>query len=478
MTITVQQLIAMLPLLIIGLTVVVVMLSIAWNRNHFVNVILTVIGLNVALFSLYFVWQIIPLNVTLLLRIDGCSIFYTGLILLASLASVTFAYPWLINYPDNREEFYLLLLIATLGSILLVSTSHLATLFLGVELISLPLFGLIGYAYRQNYSLEASIKYMLLSALASSFLLFGIALLYAESGSLFFSELGSNLNDSLIHRPLIMTGLSMMLISLCFKLSLAPFQLWTPDVYQGTPAPVLAFLATASKISIFVVVMRLFIYAPVFNDKAINVLLTIIAISSILFGSLMAITQNNIKRLLGYSSITHLGYLLITLIVLPFQSSLDIIGIYILGYLCSNLGAFGVISLMSNLYKRVDICGLFWHKPLLASAMIIMMLSLAGIPLTIGFISKFFIIILGISAHLWCLTSVIILGSIISLYCYLRVIASLFLIPTQKLKCDTAYNWVLTAEGIVVLICVITALFMGIYPQPLISFVKFMHLVF
>ncbi|WP_367680624.1 NADH-quinone oxidoreductase subunit NuoN [Candidatus Fukatsuia anoeciicola] len=477
MIITLQQLIGMLPLLIIGLTVVVIILSVAWQRNHFINVILTVIGLNVALFSLYFVWQIVPLNVTLL-RIDNYSIFYTGLILLASLASVTFAYPWLTSYPDNREEFYLLLLIATLGSILLVSANHLAALFLGIELISLPLFGLIGYAYRQNYSLEASIKYMLLSAVASSFLLFGIALLYAESGSLFFSELGSSLNNSLIHRPLIMAGLGMILISLCFKLSLVPFQLWTPDIYQGTPAPVLAFLATASKIAIFVVVMRLFLYAPVSNDKAINVLLTIIAISSILFGNLMAITQNNIKRLLGYSSIAHLGYLLITLIIAPLQSSLDIIGIYMLGYLCSNLGAFGVVSLISNLYKKVDIRGLFWQKPLLAVVMIVMMLSLAGIPLTIGFIGKFFIITLGISAHLWCLTSVIILGSIIGLYCYLRVIADLFLISTQELQYGIAYNWILTVEGIIVLICAITVIFLGIYPQPLISFVKFMQPIF
>ncbi|WP_016600369.1 proton-conducting transporter membrane subunit, partial [Yersinia pestis] len=182
MTITPQQLIAMLPLLIVGLTVVVVMLSIAWRRDHFINATLTVIGLNLALLSLYFVGQVGPMDVTPLMRVDGYSMFYTGLVIIASLATSTFAYPWLVGYPDNREEFYLLVLIAALGGILLASANHLASLFLGIELLTLPLFGLIGYAYRQKRSLEASIKYMLLSAAASSFLLFGMALLYAESG--------------------------------------------------------------------------------------------------------------------------------------------------------------------------------------------------------------------------------------------------------------------------------------------------------
>lgn len=195
MTITPQHLIALLPLLIVGLTVVVVMLCIAWRRNHFVNATVTVIGLNLALLSLYFVGQLLSatdgsLNVTPLFRVDSFSMLYIGLVLLSSLATSTFAYPWLQGYPDNRDEFYLLVLIATLGGIVLACANHLAALFIGIELISLPLFGLIGYAYRQKRSLEAAIKYTILSAAASSFLLFGMALLYAESGDLSFAGLG------------------------------------------------------------------------------------------------------------------------------------------------------------------------------------------------------------------------------------------------------------------------------------------------
>ncbi|EIS03568.1 NADH-quinone oxidoreductase subunit N, partial [Yersinia pestis PY-47] len=413
MTITPQQLIAMLPLLIVGLTVVVVMLSIAWRRDHFINATLTVIGLNLALLSLYFVGQVGPMDVTPLMRVDGYSMFYTGLVIIASLATSTFAYPWLVGYPDNREEFYLLVLIAALGGILLASANHLASLFLGIELLTLPLFGLIGYAYRQKRSLEASIKYMLLSAAASSFLLFGMALLYAESGSLSFVGLGQSLSDSMVHQPLILAGLGMMIVGLGFKLSLVPFQLWTPDVYQGAPAPVSTFLATASKIAIFAVVMRLFMYAPAADSEAVRLVLSIIAVASILFGNLMAISQTNIKRLLGYSSIAHLGYLLIALVAVQTHElalPLETIGVYLAGYLFSSLGAFGVVSLMSSPYKGPDAeslfsyRGLFWHKPILSAVMTVMMLSLAGIPMTLGFIGKFFVVAMGVSANLWWLT--------------------------------------------------------------------------
>lgn len=479
MTITLQQLIVLLPLLIVGLTVVVVMLSIAWRRNHFLNATLAVIGLNLALISLYFVAQVAPMDVTPLLRADGYAMFYSGLVLMASLATSTFAYPWLAGYPDNREEFYLLVLIAAMGGILLACANHLAALFLGIELVSLPLFGLIGYAYRQKRSLEASIKYMLLSAAASSFLLFGMALLYAESGNLSFSALGHSLSNSMIHQPLILAGLGMMVVGLGFKLSLVPFQLWTPDVYQGAPAPVSTFLATASKIAIFAVVIRLFLYAPAANNEALRFVLSVIAVCSILFGNLMALSQSNIKRLLGYSSIAHLGYLLVALVaVQTHQLALETVGVYLAGYLFSSLGAFGVVSLMSSPYSGPDAeslfsyRGLFWHKPILSAVMTVMMLSLAGIPMTLGFIGKFFVIAMGVSANLWWLTGAVVLGSAIGLYYYLRVMVSLFLNAPQRLQRDTPDNWAFTAGGVVVLISAVLVLLLGIYPQPLILLVQ------
>ncbi|MCS3431656.1 NADH-quinone oxidoreductase subunit NuoN [Klebsiella sp. BIGb0407] len=479
MTITAQHLIALLPLLIVGLTVVVVMLSIAWRRNHFLSATLSVIGLNAALISLWFVGQAGAMDVTPLMRVDGYAMLYTGLVLLASLATCTFAYPWLQGYNDNRDEFYLLVLIAALGGILLANANHMAALFLGIELISLPLFGLVGYAYRQKRSLEASIKYTILSAAASSFLLFGIALIYANSGSLSFVELGKSLTADAIHEPLLLAGLGLMIVGLGFKLSLVPFHLWTPDVYQGAPAPVSTFLATASKIAIFAVVMRLFLYVPVGESEAVRVVLGLIAFASILFGNLMALTQSNIKRLLGYSSIAHLGYLLVALIALHDGSlSMEAVGVYLAGYLFSSLGAFGVVSLMSSPYRGNDADslfsyrGLFWHKPVLSAVMTIMMLSLAGIPMTLGFIGKFYIIAVGVQAHLWWLTGAVVVGSAIGIYYYLRVMVSLYLSAPEQLNRDTPSNWALSAGGIVVLISAILVLVLGVYPQPLISLVQ------
>ncbi|ATO33866.1 NADH-quinone oxidoreductase subunit N [Dickeya dianthicola] len=455
------------------------MLCIAWRRNHFVNATLTVIGLNIALLSLYLVGQVGPTDVTPLIRVDGFSMFYTGLVLAASLATSTFAYPWLEGYPDNKDEFYLLVLIATLGGILLASANHLAAFFIGIELISLPLFGMVGYAFRQKRSLEAAIKYMLLSAAASSFLLFGMALVYADSGSLSFVSLGKSLNDHQLHAPLLLAGLGMMLVGLGFKLSLVPFHLWTPDVYQGAPAPVSTFLATASKIAIFGAVMRLFLYAPLVDTESVRTTLGVIAFASILFGNLMAVAQSNIKRLLGYSSIAHLGYLLVALIAVQTQQlALETIGVYLAGYLFSSLGAFGVVSLMSSPYRGPDADslfsyrGLFWHKPILSAVMTVMMLSLAGIPMTLGFFGKFYVLAVGVNARLWWLSAAVVVGSAIGLYYYLRVLISLYLSAPQTLNRDTPNNWALTAGGVVVLISSVLVLLLGLYPQPLISLVQ------
>lgn len=478
MTFNYQQLIALLPLLIVGLTVVVVMLSIAVRRHHFLNAVLTMVGLHIALFSLLIQYQVIPQQVTPLLQVDGFAMFYTALVLLTSLATCTFGYTWLTGYGDNRDEFYLLVLIACAGGILLADASHLATLFLGIELLSLPLFGLVGYAFRQRNSLEASIKYTLLSAVASSFLLFGMALIYAESGSLSFVDLGHSLHSHLLHEPLLLAGIGMMIVGLGFKLSLVPFHLWTPDVYQGAPAPIAAFLATASKIAIFAGLLRLFLYAPVTQSEAVRTVLGIISFISILFGNLMALNQTNIKRLMGYSSISHMGYLLVALISLKDeQLALETVGVYLAGYMLSSLGVFGVIGLMSSPYSGEDadalysFRGLFWHRPILAAAMTVMMLSLAGIPMTAGFIGKFYILMIGVHAHQWWLTAAVIIGSALGLYYYLRTTVSLYLISPRQFYRDTPSDWGSTAGGIVVLISAVLVVVLGLYPSPLITLV-------
>ncbi|HCH49199.1 MAG TPA: NADH-quinone oxidoreductase subunit NuoN [Proteus sp.] len=481
MTITPQQLIAMLPLLIVGLTVVVVMLAIAWRRDHFTIATLTVTGFIIALGSLYYVNALGVVDVTTLYHVDGYSSFFTALIIIAGIGTIAFAYPWLEGYQDNKEEFYMLVAIAVVGGILLSSAHHFASMFIGIELLTLPLFGLIGYAFQQRPSLEASIKYMLLSAAASSFLLFGMALLYAEAGNLSFTAMGQSLSDSNIHKPLVLAGLGMMLVGIGFKLSLFPFQLWTPDVYQGAPAPTGAFLATASKIGIFAVVMRLFLEAPAADSETLRMILGVMAIASILFGNIMALTQKNVKRLLGYSSVSHLGYLLVALIVLQYSPVLaqETAEIYLAGYLFASLGAFGAIAVASSPYREgelellEDYRGLFWRRPVVALVMSLMMLSLAGVPITLGFIGKLYVIIAGIDSSLWWLTGMVVLGSAIGLFYYLRAAAIVFL---RKPDNDNTPVMTTTSQNMaafVALICAIIVIALGIWPQPLIELTNF-----
>ncbi|MBO5391791.1 MAG: NADH-quinone oxidoreductase subunit NuoN, partial [Pseudomonas sp.] len=339
MEFTIQHFIALAPLLITSLTVVVVMLAIAWRRNHSQTFLLSVAGLNLALLSIFPALKVVPLAVTPLLMMDNFAYLYIGLILVATLACVTLAHAYLgeggTGYPGNREELYLLMLLAATGGIVLVSAQHLAGLFIGLELLSVPVYGLVAYAFFNKRSLEAGIKYMVLSAAGSAFLLFGMALLYAEAGSLSFSGIGHALAATGAPSAIAQLGLGMMLVGLAFKLSLVPFHLWTPDVYEGAPAPVAAFLATASKVAVFAVMVRLFQITPSATTGVMSDVLTVIAIASILFGNLLALTQNNLKRLLGYSSIAHFGYLLIALVASK-GMAMEAIGVYLITYVLTS----------------------------------------------------------------------------------------------------------------------------------------------
>lgn len=482
MEFTQQHFIALLPLLIISTTIVVVMLALAWRRNHEQSFILSALGVALALLSIPVAQQSGGLEFTSQLRLDDFAYLYSALILVATLACVTLAHAYLgesssgKGYPGNREELYLLMLLSAAGGLVLVSAQHLASLFIGLELLSLPVYALVAYAFFNKRSLEAGIKYLVLSAAGSAFLLFGMALLYAESGSLLFSEIGTSL-ASQGSSPLVQAGIGMMLVGLAFKLSLVPFHLWTPDVYEGAPAPVAAWLATASKVAVFVVLLRLYQLSPATAGGWLEAALSLIAIVSILVGNLLALSQSNLKRLLGYSSIAHFGYLLVALIASD-GLAVEAIGVYLVAYVLTSLGAFGVITLMSSPYKDRDADalyeyrGLFWRRPYLTAVMTVMMLSLAGIPLTAGFIGKFYVIASGVQSQLWWLLGALIIGSAIGLYYYLRVMVTLYLLEPGLRRHDAPLNWGQHAGGIMLLGVAVLVFLLGVYPQPLLEMVQ------
>ncbi|QCI18155.1 NADH-quinone oxidoreductase subunit N [Buchnera aphidicola (Aphis nasturtii)] len=479
MIINLRELIALLPFLILIAGLVIVIFSISYNRNHFFIAILSIFILITTFLSLYFLISIVPINITILFNINRYSIFYIAIILISSIATCVFSYSWLLNYPFNKEEFYLLLLLSTLGAICLTVSNNMSSIFISIELMSLPVFGLIAYSNYANYALEASFKYLILSAISSSFLLLGISWIYVISGDLSISSIHGYLSLTPNNEKLVLLfGIVMVLFSFLFKLSLVPFHLWTSDIYQGTPSSILSFFSVSGKVALFSVLLNIFSCNFFENNTMLYVLLSLVSIFSILFGNLMAIFQVNMKRFFGYSSISQLGYLLIVLLALKnnYIFSLETVIIYLFNYLFINISYFGIINLFSRSSNDLDLInsyrGLFWSQPILSSIMTLALLSLAGIPITLGFIGKFYILSIVIKNHLWLIGLSFLFGTILGFYGYFRLIINLYLKPSNQLLINKKliFNmWCIdTPSKILILFSGIMLLILGLFPHPLI----------
>src|SRR6185312_7391218 len=311
MSFTPAQWTALWPLVVLALTAVVAMVGIAIHRNHKATLIITLAGLAASIWLLWPAAGVASTDVTPLLRLDGFALLFIGLIAGAAFVVALLAYDYLETLPTRREEFYVLLLTATLGASALAASNHFVSFFLGLELLSVSLYGLNAYPHGRPLPLEAGIKYLVLASSSAAFLLFGMALLYAATGTMNFSQLEATLAGA--PATLVLPGAVLVLVGIGFKLGLVPFHLWTPDVYQGAPAPVTAFTATASKAGVFAVLLRFLYRMGQPPPERLMLVLTILAIASMVAGNLLALRQNNVKRLLAYSSIAHMGYILVAL---------------------------------------------------------------------------------------------------------------------------------------------------------------------
>src|SRR5512144_2954735 len=300
------------PYIIMAAASVMVMLMIAFYRNHRLTMFLTLAGFALSAASISFSASGSPREVTALLVIDRYALYYALLILAAGMAITALSYAYLERHDGHHEEFYLLVVLASLGCMVLAAASHFASFFLGVEILSVSLYALAGYLRHSNRSVEAGVKYLILAAVSSAFILFGMALIYAETGSLSFQLTASRAASPAGYGLPLSAGLVLILVGLGFKLAVVPFHLWTPDVYEGAPAPVTAFIATASKGAVFALVLRYFVRIDIYASAALFLIISIIAIASMFAGNLLALLQTNVKRILAYSSISHLGYLLVT----------------------------------------------------------------------------------------------------------------------------------------------------------------------
>ncbi len=467
---TLSMLGPLLPLALPSGAAILAMLLIAARRSHAATALLTALGLAGALAALPWSAAASPRQVTGLLRFDGLALLFMGLILGASLVVAALSYGYLRQRDGQREELYVLLLAGTVGAEALAASTHFASFFLGLEVLSVSLYALLAYRRGNSLGLEAGIKYLVLAASSAAFLLFGFALLYAESGTLELAGLTRALEARSAPGFWMLAGLALSMVGVGFKLAVVPFHLWTADVYQGAPAPVTAFLATASKGAMFAVLLRFFlpVEAPTFR-----LLLAAIALASMLTGNLLALRQRSLKRLLAYSSISHFGYLLVAFLA-GGRDGVAAIVFYLVAYVVTILAAFAVITELSQGGREADQVedyrGLAWSRPWLAAVLTVALLSLAGIPMTAGFIGKFYVLEAGVRAELWLSLMVLVVGSAISLYYYLSVVVVLF----QTSFAPSTRRMKLSVAGSVVGVMVVAILGLGVFPERLLALIQAM----
>lgn len=472
------DLIPILPLIILGVSAVGVMLQAALHRNHKAAVLLTLAGLILAVVTLPAVSQNAPLRFTSLLLIDRFAILYIGLLLAASVATVLLSYGYLQQFDGNREEYYILLLLAAAGATVLAASDHFAAFFLGLEILSVSLYALVAYPHLTEGHIEAGVKYLILAAVSSAFVLFGMALIYAASGTMTFDQFGA-----LLHRMrpeevnmFMLTGAGLLVAGIGFKLAVVPFHLWTPDVYQGAPAPVTAFVATVSKGAALALLIRIFPPVDIHAGGPLYTVFTLIAAASMIAGNLLALLQSNVKRILAYSSIAHIGYIL-TAYLAGGPLAVTAVTFYLIAYFVTTLGAFGIVAVLSGPQRETehldDYRGLFWRRPWLAGVFTAMLLSLAGIPLTVGFIGKFFLVLAGVGSALWTLVIILVVTSTIGLYYYLRIIVAMSVRqPDTK---DSGPPTPLSLPGALTLATLtVLLIWLGVVPAPVIELVHAM----
>ncbi len=428
------------------------------------------------------------------LRLDGlaasAAIICIGVAIYAALLGV--GEPAFFENGQSRHgEFNALLLTSVLGMVQLASAQNLVALFIALELLSIPLYVMSGFARGRRESLESGLKYLIVGSLGSATVLYGSAFIYGGSGSTDFGAIAAALGDGgLASDPLIGIGIALLTVGLAFKVSIAPFHQWTPDVYQGAPTTVTGFMAVATKVAAFAVFVRLFEVALGPAASNWQPALAALAALSILVGNLGALGQSSLKRLLGWSGVAQGGYMLVGLLVAS-EVGVNALIFYLAGYALMNLAAFSVIAIRereSNLGDSLSaVEGLGGERPALAWALTISMLALAGLPGTVGFFGKLYLIEAAVDGEYTWLGIVIVIGSMISLGYYLRVIAAIWMrsAPDPASLATSALGPIdggspegeREASGSRLLIVPLAlvaaaAVFFGILPDPLVDFAK------
>jgi NADH-quinone oxidoreductase subunit N len=403
--------------------------------------------------------------------LDNYAVFFDIIFLTALALTVLLSGAYLRNEDINHGEYYVLLIGAVIGMMVMASAGNLLMVFLGIETLSISLYVLAGFARRKLVSNEAALKYLLLGAFATGFLLFGIALVYGSTGTLDLGGIAGFLSKEKI-TPLFLVGIILMLVGFGFKASLVPFHFWAPDVYQGAPTPVTGFMATAAKAAAFAVFFRVFMTALPAAREHWNGILWVIAVLTMTVGNVTAVSQTNIKRMLAYSSIAHAGYILVAIVAGGAAGNAAVL-FYLLAYTFMNIGAFGVISAMGRKGQVNEtlsgFAGISVRYPILSALMVVFMLSLAGIPPTAGFMGKLYIFTAAVRAGQTPLVIIGVLNAVISVFYYLRVVVVMYMSEPEA-ELPHAPTSVFTAAAL--LVCAVAIFLIGIMPSTIIEAVQ------
>ena len=390
--------------------------------------------------------------------LDSLSSFFNVLFLVSTGVVVLLSHPFLKKEDVEHPEYYALLLFATSGMMILASGLDLVTLFLGIEVLSISLYILAGYRRDSDASNEAAMKYFLLGAFSSAILLYGIALTYGAVGTTNLAKIGDVLANTAkpIPEGLLYAGLALILVGLAFKVAAAPFHMWTPDVYEGAPTPVTAFLSAGPKAAAFAAIIRTFFIAfgPVHAEW--DIVLSVIAILTMTVGNVAAIAQTNVKRMLAYSSIAHTGYVLIGIVTGGPTGAAGAV-FYLIAYIAMTLGAFAVIILLEHAGERgeelKDYAGLGFRYPVIGALLSLFMISLSGIPPTVGFVGKLYLFGGAVQSGHILLAVFGVLNSAVSIFYYLRLLVLMYMrepqevLPRLRVPIALAFVLLVTAVG-------------------------------
>ncbi len=400
---------------------------------------------------------------------DSFGLYFTTLLLLVAALTLLGSMNYLERDNIHHGEFYALVLMATVGACFMVVSTELIMIFLGLEVSSLSTYVLAGFKRTDAQSNEASLKYFLLGSFATAFFLYGIAFVYGLTGTTNLLTLSARLGSRASWSPLALVALILMFVGLAFKASTVPFQVWTPDVYQGAPAPVTAFLSVGPKAAAFAVLLRIFLGGMASAGSTGLWILWVSAVLTMSVGNLAALAQPNFKRMLAYSSIAHAGYVLVGGAARSLEGTAAVL-FYLTVYALMNLGAFLLIAHLAGAGERwtliEDYTGLASRRPGVAACLTALLLSLAGFPVTAGFLGKFYLFRAAIHSHLVGLTIVAVLNSVVSVYYYLRPVIAMYMREGETAASAAALPWPLRGA---LAVSVIGIFYLGLYPNGVLA---------